>query len=204
MLKYSIGTLLIRASSIASKLAATPNAITVVPGVTDAIAISLFVTSPVSLTNTFTVTIASSSSRTKSRRARVKASADPCTSALTTTIISRRSFWKSPPNVAEIEPIRLLWYMADSFSRAILCRFAARSLAVCSSSQTTRISPAEGIPSKPTTLIGVLGPASFTLVLPSVLMSALTLPYDSPATKMSPILIVPFWINVVATVPRPR
>mmetsp|Transcript_28901 Transcript_28901/g.66164 ORF Transcript_28901/g.66164 Transcript_28901/m.66164 type:complete len:211 (+) Transcript_28901:1021-1653(+) len=65
------------------------------------------------------------------------------------------------------------------------------------------MSPAAGTPSIPTIPTGVLGPASFILVFPSVLMSALTLPEASPAMKASPTRMVPLCTSVVATVPSP-
>mmetsp|Transcript_8234 Transcript_8234/g.24724 ORF Transcript_8234/g.24724 Transcript_8234/m.24724 type:complete len:215 (-) Transcript_8234:2010-2654(-) len=192
-----------RASSCAAKLAAHPNARMVVSGVTEAIATSLFETSPASLTRTLMVTMASSSSSFNSRRARASASADPCTSALMTTHISLRSFCFSPENKEPTDIIKSDWYDDPSRSRVILARLSASCLAVCSSGATTSKSPASGIPSNPTMFTGVDGPASFTLVLPSVAMRALTLPLVSPATKTSPTLMVPRWMSVVATVPNP-
>mmetsp|Transcript_38281 Transcript_38281/g.91655 ORF Transcript_38281/g.91655 Transcript_38281/m.91655 type:complete len:322 (+) Transcript_38281:1686-2651(+) len=175
---------------------------TVVPGVTLATAMSLFVTSPFSLISTLILTSTSSFSSLRSLSDCARASAEPCTSALTTTQISRSSFCP-PAKMPATDCMRPDWYDDAFLSRAILALDAASSLAVCSSSATTKRSPASGTPLIPTMLTGVLGPASLYLVLPSKPISALTLPFASPATNESPTRTVPLCMSVVATVPSP-
>jgi len=96
----------------------------VVSEATLAIAISLLVTSPLSLTKTLIVTIASSSSNFKVCKDLVRAYALPCTSALTTTHISRLSLnLPSAEKVAATLCMSTAWYEPNDTDRSTRTSF---------------------------------------------------------------------------------
>ena len=75
--------------------------------------------------------------------------------------------------------------------------FAASSLGIA-----YKVSPAEGIESKPRTSIGIPGVACFTFS-PLSLSKALTFPKAGPQVKWFPSVNVPLFIIIVATGPLP-
>ena len=89
------------------------------------------------------------------------------------------------------------------WSRRRRWRKSVISRARLSFSTTTKSSPASGRPLRPSTSIGVEGPAS-SWYWPRSSTSARTRPHSPPVTKMSPISSVPRCTSTVATGPRPR
>ena len=129
----------------------------------------------------------------------VRASTEPCTSALR----MRRSSLTSPDSICLCSSSRVMRAepLPLSFSRS------ARTVAICralrSSATTSRVSPAWGTPESPRISTGSAGPA-FCAFLPRSLNMARTRPDCEPTTTASPSLSVPDWIRAVATGPRPR
>src|ERR1043165_5755437 len=128
------------------------------------------------------------------------ASAEPWTSALSTTLSSLvapselRSIMFSSENRCLEDSSRL---------RSCCRRCSTTCLATLSSSAALTWSPASGTPSRRSTSIGVDGPASSS-ELPRSSSIARTLPNVRPATRMSPTRSVPSWIRMVAIGPRLR
>mmetsp|Transcript_26066 Transcript_26066/g.64720 ORF Transcript_26066/g.64720 Transcript_26066/m.64720 type:complete len:230 (+) Transcript_26066:908-1597(+) len=170
---------------------------------TDAVTTSVLVTGPASARTTLTVALPVGSSLNRPPTQLDTASADPCTSALTTTVSSLESPF-SPAMVATVSESRLPNLPAPSAVEVIFRRTSASALAWNSVSTTSNGSPAEGRTSllMPTTCTGSDGPASL-IGRPCQSRRARILPYAPPATTMSPTLSVPRCMSVVATTPRP-
>ena len=130
------------------------------------------------------------------------ASAEPCTSAFTTTATS----FCSPAWMRASMSVRLprpAPAAAVAFSRSLRWRNSLTSRARASFSTAMKFSPAEGTPERPRISTGRDGPASFSW-RPLSSSIARTRPHSAPATTMSPCFSVPFCTRTVATGPRPR
>mmetsp|Transcript_38106 Transcript_38106/g.119615 ORF Transcript_38106/g.119615 Transcript_38106/m.119615 type:complete len:240 (+) Transcript_38106:633-1352(+) len=173
---------------------------------TAAMATSLLVISPTELKMMRGLQMAASFSTWRLSSACCSASTEPCTSALTSSGTSLRSRMSICPPVRRAVTVSLVAAPRSlaSVSRAMRARASAACRAASCESQTCRRSPASGTPSKPTTLTGAPGAASFTRFFVAGSMMARTLPEAAPAAKVSPTLRVPRCTSMVATVPRPR
>ncbi len=87
-------------------------------------------------------------------------------------------------------------------SRIAIWRWVAISRATFSEVTTLSLSPACGTSSRPVISTGVEGIA-LAIFSPRALAMLLTLPHVQPTITGSPTCRVPFWINMVATGPKP-
>ena len=102
------------------------------------------------------------------------ASVEPRTSAFTTTFRSLRlpsSIWENRAS----RPVAATGFAESVSRRFSASRASPRFFATASDSQTASLVPAGGTPESPTTLTGVLGPASGTRC-PRLSIRDLTLP----------------------------
>mmetsp|Transcript_12125 Transcript_12125/g.32250 ORF Transcript_12125/g.32250 Transcript_12125/m.32250 type:complete len:634 (-) Transcript_12125:127-2028(-) len=172
---------------------------------TDASMTSSLVMEPAPERSTRVRTASLSSAASRAAREEESASAEPCTSALTTR---STSLVGSSPS---LRPPRKSSWFADERdtkscdarrSRSSACRTSATERAFASSVTAISWSPAAGSPLSPTSSIALLGPAESSR-LPVASESARTRPHWDPATTMSPTLSVPFCTSAVATAPWP-
>ena len=149
---------------------------------------------PAEITSTLTCSVASAGSDDLS------ASAEPCTSALRTTLSSLTAPSLMRSRMFSSDTLVL---PASSFLRRESRRCSTSSLACFSSPTVLKVSPASGTPERPSTSTGVDGPTSVS-VRPLSSSMARTLPMCSPATTVSPSFKVPSCTSTVAIGPRLR
>mmetsp|Transcript_16285 Transcript_16285/g.49376 ORF Transcript_16285/g.49376 Transcript_16285/m.49376 type:complete len:505 (-) Transcript_16285:542-2056(-) len=132
------------------------------------------------------------------------ASADPCTSLLTTkSSVLVGSSEEGPDRNASRSAVERDAKSFDARASRCSCwRTSAIWRAFVSSPVTMNASPAAGRPLRPTSSTAVDGPDSLTSSLRSS-CSLRTRPHCAPATTMSPTRSVPFCTSAVATAPWP-